>query len=76
MFETIAISWIYGDFFIFVKKMINKILLNIGTKRFCDDIRDMVGFTPGIYWRFCWKFAAPVFLMFIIVYGLIGYEPL
>uniref|UniRef100_A0A336MNN5 Transporter n=1 Tax=Culicoides sonorensis TaxID=179676 RepID=A0A336MNN5_CULSO len=58
LFETIAISWIYG------------------TKRFCDDIRDMVGFTPGIYWRFCWKFAAPVFLMFIIVYGLIGYEPL
>lgn len=36
----------------------------------------MIGFSPGYYWRFCWKFAAPVFLLFIIVYGLLGYEPL
>ncbi|XP_018568681.1 sodium-dependent dopamine transporter [Anoplophora glabripennis] len=47
-----------------------------GTQRFCDDIQDMIGFSPGYYWRFCWKFAAPVFLLFIIVYGLLGYEPL
>lgn len=36
----------------------------------------MIGFAPGLYWRFCWKFAAPLFLLFIIVYGLLGYEPL
>ncbi|XP_044259758.1 sodium-dependent dopamine transporter [Tribolium madens] len=47
-----------------------------GTQRFCDDIKDMIGFAPGYYWRFCWKFAAPVFLLFIIVYGLLDYEPL
>ncbi|XP_049762925.1 sodium-dependent dopamine transporter isoform X1 [Schistocerca cancellata] len=47
-----------------------------GTQRFCDDIRDMIGFSPGHYWRICWRFMAPVFLMFIIVYGLIDYEPL
>lgn len=47
-----------------------------GTTRFCDDIRDMIGITPGIYWRVCWKFVAPIFLIFITVYGLIGYEPL
>ncbi|CAG9815445.1 unnamed protein product [Phaedon cochleariae] len=47
-----------------------------GTQRFCDDIKDMIGFSPGYYWRFCWKFAAPLFLLFIIVYGLLGYEPL
>ncbi|XP_063907552.1 sodium-dependent dopamine transporter [Zophobas morio] len=47
-----------------------------GTQRFCDDIKDMIGFAPGYYWRFCWKFAAPLFLLFIIVYGLLGYEPL
>ncbi|KAL1490958.1 hypothetical protein ABEB36_011627 [Hypothenemus hampei] len=47
-----------------------------GTQRFCDDIEDMIGFAPGIYWRFCWKFAAPVFLLFIIFYGLWFYEPL
>lgn len=58
LFETIAVSWIYG------------------TNRFCDDIRDMVGFYPGIYWRVCWKFIAPIFLLFIIVYGLYGHQPL
>lgn len=58
LFETIAVSWIYG------------------TNRFCEDIQDMVGFYPGIYWRVCWKFVAPIFLLFIITYGLIGYEPL
>ncbi|PSN46890.1 hypothetical protein C0J52_17564 [Blattella germanica] len=47
-----------------------------GTPRFCEDIRDMIGFAPGIYWRVCWRFVAPAFLMFIIVYGLVGYEPL
>ncbi|XP_076253232.1 sodium-dependent dopamine transporter [Rhynchophorus ferrugineus] len=47
-----------------------------GTQRFCDDIEDMIGFAPGIYWRFCWKFAAPLFLLFIIFYGLWYYEPL
>lgn len=36
----------------------------------------MIGFYPGIYWQVCWKFAAPLFLLFIIVYGLMGYEPL
>ncbi|KAL5288593.1 DAT family protein [Megaselia abdita] len=47
-----------------------------GTERFCEDIRDMIGFTPGAYWRICWKFVAPIFLLFIIIYGLIGHEPL
>ncbi|CAB3379347.1 Hypothetical predicted protein [Cloeon dipterum] len=58
LFETIAVSWIYG------------------CDRFCDDIKEMIGFSPGLYWRICWMFLAPAFLMFIIVYGLIGYEPL
>jgi solute carrier family 6 dopamine transporter-like protein 3 len=47
-----------------------------GTKRFCLDIQDMIGFQPGKYWIYCWKFAAPLFLMFIIVFGLVNYEPL
>jgi hypothetical protein len=34
-----------------------------GTQRFCDDIRDMIGFSPGLYWRVCWRFVAPAFLM-------------
>ncbi|XP_043282022.1 sodium-dependent dopamine transporter isoform X2 [Venturia canescens] len=47
-----------------------------GADRFCADIKDMIGFSPGLYWRVCWKFVAPIFIMFIIVYGLMGYQPL
>ncbi|XP_026479366.1 sodium-dependent dopamine transporter-like [Ctenocephalides felis] len=47
-----------------------------GTERFCQDIKDMIGFSPGIYWKVCWKFVAPIFLIFITMYGLLGYEPL
>ncbi|XP_028179292.1 sodium-dependent dopamine transporter [Ostrinia furnacalis] len=47
-----------------------------GTERFCEDIRDMIGFRPGLYWRVCWRFVAPAFLLFITVYGLLDYEPL
>ena len=38
----------------------------LGIDRFCQDIKAMTGFTPGIYWRVCWKFVAPIFLMVFI----------
>lgn len=47
-----------------------------GLPRFTSDIKTMLGFDVGIWWKFCWKFCAPLFLMVIIVYGLISYEPL
>ncbi|OWF40286.1 sodium-dependent dopamine transporter-like [Mizuhopecten yessoensis] len=47
-----------------------------GVERFSEDIRLMVGFPPGHYWRVCWKYVAPVFLLFIMLFGLVTYEPL
>ncbi|KAK3917192.1 Sodium-dependent dopamine transporter [Frankliniella fusca] len=86
LFESIAVSWIYDlfprfsgvDRFIVAASSLERLQLSVltGTQRFCDDIKDMIGFAPGLYWRVCWRFAAPLFLMFIIVYGLVGYEPL
>jgi hypothetical protein len=32
-----------------------------GVKRFSEDIRQMLGFYPGIYWRFCWALC-PIFI--------------
>ncbi|UXI17102.1 brefeldin A-inhibited guanine nucleotide-exchange protein 1 [Sarcoptes scabiei] len=58
LFESIAISWIYG------------------VRRFSKDIKLMVGFEIFGWWKFCWAFMAPFFIMFIIIYGLISYEPL
>ncbi|CAL8084404.1 unnamed protein product [Orchesella dallaii] len=42
-----------------------------GIDRFCADIREMMGFYPGIYWRVCWRFIAPLFILFIIVFDLV-----
>ncbi|GIZ04358.1 sodium-dependent dopamine transporter [Caerostris extrusa] len=47
-----------------------------GIGRFSADIREMLGFDVGKWWKFCWFFMAPLFIMMIIVYGLVSYEPL
>lgn len=35
----------------------------LGLKRFLSDIKEMLGFEPGFYWRFCWAFVGPAFLV-------------
>ncbi|XP_046366329.2 sodium-dependent dopamine transporter-like [Haliotis rufescens] len=47
-----------------------------GVDRFSEDICVMVGHRPGPYWWIVWKYIAPVFLVFIMVFGLIGHKPL
>ena len=34
-----------------------------GLKRFSDDVEEMLGFRPGLYWRICWKFVSPTFII-------------
>lgn len=34
-----------------------------GLKKFSDDVEEMLGFRPGIYWRICWKFVSPTFII-------------
>ncbi|RVE74797.1 hypothetical protein OJAV_G00025580 [Oryzias javanicus] len=38
-----------------------------GVDRFSEDIERMMGFKPGLYWRLCWKFVSPVFLLFVVI---------
>ncbi|KAL4223499.1 hypothetical protein ACF0H5_016970 [Mactra antiquata] len=47
-----------------------------GVDRFSSDIESMIGFRPGIYWRVTWKYLAPVFLLFIMIFGVVNYAPL
>lgn len=47
-----------------------------GLDRFTQDIESMLGMQVGWWWKFCWRYCAPLFLTVIIVYGLISYEPL
>ncbi|KAB0389170.1 hypothetical protein E2I00_006437 [Balaenoptera physalus] len=40
-----------------------------GVDRFSNDIQQMMGFKPGLYWRLCWKF-------FVVVVSIINFKPL
>lgn len=47
-----------------------------GVNRFSGDIEMMIGHQPGIYWRICWMFVAPIFLLVILLYGIISFRPI
>ena len=34
-----------------------------GEARFCDDVELMIGSRPSLFWRVCWKFISPAFLL-------------
>nr|XP_054389906.1 sodium-dependent noradrenaline transporter isoform X5 [Pongo abelii] len=52
------------------------VLHNQGVDRFSNDIQQMMGFRPGLYWRLCWKFVSPAFLLFVVVVSIINFKPL
>uniref|UniRef100_A0A7M4E4S6 Transporter n=1 Tax=Crocodylus porosus TaxID=8502 RepID=A0A7M4E4S6_CROPO len=47
-----------------------------GVDRFSKDIHEMMGFKPGLYWRLCWKFVSPAFLLFVVIVSIINFKPL
>ncbi|XP_032892203.1 sodium-dependent noradrenaline transporter [Amblyraja radiata] len=47
-----------------------------GVDRFSEDIKQMTGFKPGLYWRLCWKFVSPAFLLFVIIVSIVKFKPL
>uniref|UniRef100_A0A8C2I7J8 Transporter n=1 Tax=Cyprinus carpio TaxID=7962 RepID=A0A8C2I7J8_CYPCA len=47
----------------------------IGVDRFSDDIQEMIGQRPGLYWRLCWKFVSPCFLLFMVVVSFATFNP-
>ncbi|XP_039511092.1 sodium-dependent dopamine transporter [Rhinichthys klamathensis goyatoka] len=46
-----------------------------GVDRFSDDIEEMIGQRPGLYWRLCWKFVSPCFLLFMVVISFATFNP-
>ncbi|GBO11783.1 Sodium-dependent noradrenaline transporter, partial [Araneus ventricosus] len=34
-----------------------------GIERFSENIEEMIGHKPGLFWRLCWKFISPIFLI-------------
>ncbi|KAK7097592.1 sodium-dependent proline transporter-like [Littorina saxatilis] len=46
-----------------------------GNKRFCGDVKMMLGFEPGYYWRAMWMGVTPVAIMVMIVMSGVQYSP-
>ncbi|CAH0390409.1 unnamed protein product [Bemisia tabaci] len=45
-----------------------------GVDRFSNDIKCMLGFRPGLFWRICWSYISPCFLLTIFICSLLSYE--
>jgi len=42
-----------------------------GHKQFTDDIEEMTGVRPGIYWQICWRFVSPLLLAIVLVTSVV-----
>ena len=47
-----------------------------GIDRLSDDINEMLGSRPGLFWRLCWKFFSPLFLLTAIVAAAVTFPTL
>ncbi|XP_026820854.1 sodium-dependent noradrenaline transporter-like [Rhopalosiphum maidis] len=47
-----------------------------GLEKFCNDVESMIGHRPGLYWRLCWKFVSPMFIIGVVTFALIDHKPL
>ncbi|XP_028161628.1 sodium-dependent serotonin transporter [Ostrinia furnacalis] len=45
-----------------------------GVDRFSADVKSMLGHSPGWFWRACWSYISPVFLLVLFVFSLLSHE--
>lgn len=45
-----------------------------GVRRFCDNLHFMIDYKPGMFWKVCWAFVAPVMLAAIFIYSMSQFE--
>ncbi|XP_042661616.1 sodium-dependent serotonin transporter-like isoform X2 [Tyto alba] len=47
-----------------------------GIQRFSHDLKAMLGFPPGLFWKVCWVAISPALLAFIVISSLLDQPPL
>jgi len=45
-----------------------------GNNQFYEDIKNMIGYYPGIFWKLCWLVFTPLLCLSIGIFSLIKYE--
>lgn len=46
-----------------------------GADRFLEDIKLMIGYTPSVWWKICWKFITPAMIGFIWLFSVTQLKP-
>jgi solute carrier family 6 GABA transporter-like protein 1 len=46
-----------------------------GNEKFYENIKDMIGYYPGRFWKLSWMFFTPTLCVSVAAYSLIKYEP-
>lgn len=47
-----------------------------GIDRYYDNLREMLGYEPSIWWRITWRFITPAICLVVFIYSLYDYQPL
>ncbi|KAI5639127.1 sodium:neurotransmitter symporter family domain-containing protein [Phthorimaea operculella] len=45
-----------------------------GVDKFSQDVKSMLGHSPGWFWRCCWTYISPVFLLVLFVFSVLAHE--
>ncbi|KAG7167240.1 Sodium- and chloride-dependent glycine transporter 2-like 3 [Homarus americanus] len=45
-----------------------------GVRRFSEDLKFMLGYTPSMFWKVCWVFIDPIVLMLLFIYSVITWS--
>jgi solute carrier family 6 GABA transporter-like protein 1 len=45
-----------------------------GVDRFYDNLKEMIGYYPCVWWKIAWKYTCPAMCAFVFVFSLVQYE--
>jgi len=46
-----------------------------GVNKFYENVKEMIGFYPGIYWKYCWSVLTPGSCILVFAFSIIKSEP-